>query len=149
MSDKMRLDLDWENLFPGTTVTIAPGASVTVRPLTLKQLASLSKMIKPVIGELGARGITIDTLDSADGLIAIVEILVSSFPNLVSDILQIHEDDLNRLPIGIVVELLVAAYKENVRSKEGLEKNLKSLAEAVKTALKQEATAPLETSSNS
>lgn len=63
----------------------------------------------------------------------VTEIIFEHAPDILSMITDIHEDDLKRLPLGKIAEIIETIMKVNQKSYEGFEKNLNTwMGEAVK-----------------
>ena len=126
MAEKQRLELDLEELFPGKSVEIG-GKQIDIRPMGLFQLSVMSRKLKSVFLVLKEEGITFNNFNEKDNLLTIAVVLFEQFPDVLSDITNIHVDDIKNLPIEYGIILIDAALEVNLNSKEALAKNFKSL----------------------
>ena len=140
---RQKLNLDLDSLFPGNTVAIGTSVAV-IKPLSIKQIATLAKKIKGIAGILSEADITWDNFQKADKLVDLIVILLDNCPEVIEEATNIDIDDINVMPIELVFEIINAAVNVNLESKEKLEGNLKSLAEKFSNLV--EATNPTPTS---
>ena len=127
MAEKLRLDLDLDSLLPGDTFQIG-NQSILIRPLGLLQYKSIIFKIRSLMSDLKDKGITGKNYKDPDNLISLVELLVTKFPEILEEASNIHIDDLQVLPIEVLVGLTDKCLEVNLKSKEALIKNLVSLA---------------------
>lgn len=130
MSKKERqsLSLDLETLFPGESLTIGKN-SVLIRPLNISQIAVLSKKIKGIGDILSKEGVTWENYSEQSSLFKIAVVLLDMFPDVLEEASDINVDDLKQLPLESVVEIITKVIEVNLRSKDVLTKNFKSLTE--------------------
>jgi hypothetical protein len=130
MSKKERqtLSLDLETLFPGESLTIGKN-SVLIRPLNISQIAILSKKIKGIGDILSKEGVTWENYSEQSSLFKIAVVLLDMFPDVLEEAADINVDDLKQLPLESVVEIVTKVIEVNLRSKDTLTKNFKSLTE--------------------
>lgn len=133
-SGKLRLNLDFESLFPGSTVEIGNN-SIPIRPLGLFQLATLSKQAKGLGTILSDQGVTWDNYGTPDSLFKIAETLLTQAPDVLSEVTNIHIDDIKPLPLEVIVLLIDKVLEVNLEAKDNLSKNFKSLAEKFQTVV--------------
>ncbi len=126
--ERQRLNLDLESLFPGDTIIIGDN-TLDIRPLGIKQLAIIARKLKGFGVILNEDGITWDNYNQPENLIKLAVILLEQFPEVLGESSNIAIEDLHELPIDIIVELLDKVIEVNMKSKEKLEGNFKSLAE--------------------
>lgn len=124
--DRQRLTLDLEALFPGDTLKIGE-AVVDIRPLGIKQLAIISRKLKGFTSVLADEGVTWDNYNQPDSLLKLATILLEQFPEVLEEASNIALEDLQELPLEIVVEILDKVLDVNMKSKEKLEGNFESL----------------------
>jgi len=126
--DRTRLNLDLESLFPGDTITIGK-QTVDINPLGIKQLAIIARKLKGFGKVLADDGVSWENYNSPENLIKLAVILLDDFPEVLEEASNIALDDLQQLPIDVVVEILDKVIEVNMKSKEKLEGNFKSLAQ--------------------
>lgn len=126
--ERQRLNLDLDSLFPGETITICEQV-IDIRPLGIARLAVISRKLKGFGSILEEEGVTWDNYNQPENIIKLATTLLEKFPEVLSEASNIHEEDLQELPLDIVVEILDKVIEVNMKSKEKLEGNFKSLAE--------------------
>lgn len=124
---RQRLNLNLDSLLPGDTLKI-DGQVVFIRPLGLLQLAIVARKLKGFGAILGEDGVTWDNYGQPENILKIAVILLDQFPEVLEEASNIALEDLQQLPIDIIVELLDKVLEVNMKSKEKLEGNFKSLA---------------------
>lgn len=124
---RTRLNLDLESLFPGDTIEIC-GQSVDIRPLGIQQLAVIARKLKGFGSILSEEGVDWDNYSQPENLFKLAVILLDHAPDVLEEASNIALEDLQILPIDIVVEILDKVIEVNMKSKEKLEGNFKSLA---------------------
>ena len=127
MAERQRLNLDLESLFPGDTITIG-NQTVDIKPLGIKQLAVISRKLKGFGSVLADDGVDWENYNQPNNLIKLATVLLDQFPEVLEEASNIAAEDLQQLPLEIVVELLDKVLEVNMKSKEKLEGNFKSLA---------------------
>jgi len=128
MATRQRLNLDLDSLFPGDTITIG-NQTVDIRPLGIKQLAIIARKMKGFTSVLSEENINWDNYNKPENLVKLATVLLEQFPEVLEEGSNIALEDLETLPIEIVVEILDKVIEVNMKSKEKLEGNFKSLAE--------------------
>ena len=126
--ERTRLSLDLEALFPGDTLTIGD-QSIDIRPLGILQLSIIARKLKGFGAVLAEEGVTWDNYNQPDNLLKLAVILLEQFPEVLEEASNIALEDLQVLPIDIIVEILDKVIDVNMKSKEKLEGNFKSLAQ--------------------
>lgn len=124
--DRQRLSLDLESLFPGDTLKIGD-QTVDIIPLGLLQLATIARKLKGFGSVLGKEGVTWDNYNKPENLLKLAVILLEQFPEVLEECSNIAVEDLQQLPLDIIVEILDKVLEVNMKSKEKLEGNFKSL----------------------
>jgi hypothetical protein len=127
---KIRLNLDFDSLFPGDSMSIG-NTSVVIRPLSILQLASMSKQLSGFGDILSDQGITFENYGTTDNIWKIVTLVLEQAPDVLSEASGIHVDDILSLPLDIVVELVNKVIEVNLEAKGNLSKNFKSLTEKI------------------
>ncbi len=143
---RQSLSLDLDSLFPGTSIPIG-NEQIVIRPLTIEQLSTLSKKLTGIGVLLSEAGITWDNFNTPENLFKLAIMILDNVPNVLEEAANVNIDDLKQLPMDIIVQIVDAIIAENLKSKEGLEKNFKSLTEkfrqvAAKKEAKTEETTP-------
>lgn len=123
---KQKLTIDLKSLFPGETVKIGD-QSVYIQPLGLKQLAVISTKLKGILSIFSESGITLENYNEPQNLMMMAAILLNQFPEVLEEASNIEIESLEALPLELIIEILNAVIDVNLKSKEGLEGNFKSL----------------------
>ena len=127
MSNRQKLNLDLSSLFPGETLTIGEQV-VDIRPLGIRSLAIVARKLKGFGYVLQEDGVTFDNYSEPENIIKLATLLLEQFPEVLEEASNIDKADLEKLPIEIVVSILDKVISVNMKSRESLEKNFKSLA---------------------
>jgi hypothetical protein len=126
--ERQKLLIDFDSLFPGENLTIGT-ANIIIRPLNIYQIANLSKEIKGIGKILSDEGVTWENYSEKSFLFKIAVVLLDTFPAVLEEASNIDIDDLKKLPLEKIVEILSKVIEVNLKSKEDLAKNFKSLTE--------------------
>lgn len=126
--ERQSLSLDLDSLFPGSVVTIG-NQTVVIRPLNIEQLAILSKKVSGVGSLLTEQGVTWENYNSPENLFKLAVVVLENVPDVLEEASNIRIEDLKQLPLEIIVQIVAEIISENLKSKEDLEKNFKSLTE--------------------
>jgi len=129
---KQKLNLDLEALFPGSALPIG-NESIIIRPLNIEQLAILSKKASCIGSILVEKGITFENFNTPINLFQLAVISLENIPDVLAEAANVEMDTLKKLPIEIIVQIIEKIISENMKSKEVLEKNFKSLIEKFQT----------------
>lgn len=124
--ERTRLSIDIEALLPGEEFQIGTD-SVTIRPLTISQYKLIVGKVKSLIVVLKEQNVTESNYKETESLITIAETIIDKFPDLLEEISNIHSEDLKQLPIEVIIALIDKCLDVNLRSKESLLGNFKSL----------------------
>jgi hypothetical protein len=138
MDERQRLNLDLDSLFPGESFTVG-STTVFIKPLGIKQIALIAKKIKGLGNLLNEEKITWDNFQQPENLVKLVTIILDNFPEVLEEASNIAIEDIELLPVDMIVDLLNKVIEVNLASKEKLEGNFKSLAGKF-SALMQETT---------
>jgi len=125
---RQSLTINLESLFPGSTLEIG-NESIIIRPLTIEQLAILSKKVSGLGKILSEKNITWENYSSTENLVQIAVVLLQNVPDVLEEAANVDIASLNALPLEIIVQIIDKIISENLKSKESLEKNFKSLTE--------------------
>lgn len=123
---RQKLIIDLETLFPGETISIGENA-VYIEPLNIKQLAVIAAKLNGLFKILNDDGITTENYNSPENLLKIASILLEQFPTVLEEASNIEIESLEQLPLEMVIEILNTVISVNLKSKEKLEGNFKSL----------------------
>lgn len=126
MKERNRLGIDFSKLYRTTTMDIG-GSMVTIRPLTYVQWAELLSKADLIIAKCKEQGITLENYREPMKALTLAKILVVDFIDVLAEISNIHEEDLQALPIEVIVDILGTVIEVNLASKEDLEKNFNRL----------------------
>lgn len=124
--NKQKLTLDLEALFPGSTLTIGSD-TIIIRPLNIEQLAYLSKKVSSLGTVLSEKNITMENFNTPENLFHIAVIVLENIPEVLEEAANVEIESLRKLPLDIIIQLIAKIIDENMKSKESLEKNFKSL----------------------
>jgi hypothetical protein len=138
-STRQRLPIDFDELFPGDELTIGK-STVIISPLNITQISLLSKKIKGIGNILSKEGVTWNNYTEQSSLLKIAVILLDSFPEVLEEASNIDINDLKKLPPESIVEIVTKVIEVNLKSKDTLTKNFKSLTEKLMSLTNQETT---------
>lgn len=124
---------DWDLLLPGKDVKLGH-QRLTIAPMNLEKIKGVSLGIKPLYDEFMKRKITFDNC-LKEKLDETLDVLMDKAPDLLAAGIGLSVEDLKRLPIDKTIEIFDMFIQVNKFSKDGLEKNLKSLIVAVPAAI--------------
>lgn len=130
MKNRQKLKLDFESLFPGEFVEIGK-QQVNIYPLGIEQFAIIARKLEGVFAAFKTDNITWENFKTPENLFKIAVVLLDKFPEVLEEASNIDIEDLKKLPIDIIVELLDKIIEVNISSVSKLEKNFKSLAEKI------------------
>ena len=125
-NQRQALSIDFEALFPGETVTIG-NQPIVIRPLNIEQIAILSKKLTGVGKVLGDLGVTWDNYNEPGNIFKLTVTAIDNFPDILEEAANVDIKDLKALPIEMIVQILDKILEVNLKSKDILEKNFKSL----------------------
>lgn len=135
MKERNRLGIDFSKLYRTTTMDIG-GSMVTIRPLTYIQWAELLSKADLIIAKCKEEGVTLDNYREPMKALTLAKILVVDFIDVLAEISNIHEEDLQALPIEVIVDILSTVIEINLASKEDLEKNFNRLTKILTPQMK-------------
>lgn len=135
MKERNRLGIDFSKLYRTTTMDIG-GSMVTIRPLTYIQWAELLSKADLIIAKCKEEGVTLDNYREPMKALTLAKILVVDFIDVLAEISNIHEEDLQALPIEVIVDILGTVIEINLASKEDLEKNFNRLTKILTPQMK-------------
>jgi len=128
MAERIRITSELDELFPGKVFKVGT-QHIDIKPLGIAKLASISKKLKSFGEQLGKEGVTWDNYNDKGNILKIAITLLDQFPEVMEEASNIAKEDIQLLPIDLIVELLNTIIEVNLASKEKLEKNFNSLAE--------------------
>lgn len=123
---RQTLSLDLDSLFPGEPVTIG-NTTIHIKPLSIEQIAVLSRKITGLGKKLTDSGVTWDNYNEPKNIFQIGVIILENFPDVLEEAANVAIDDLKILPLELIVEIVDKIMSVNLKSKDALEKNFKSL----------------------
>ena len=126
MAERQRLTVDLESLFPGETITIGDQI-LDIRPLGIKQLAILARKLKGLGSLLESENITLDNYSQPANIFKIAVLLLEQFPEVLEEASNIALEDLEPLPLDIIVEIVEKVIAVNSKSKDKFLGNFQSL----------------------
>jgi len=124
---QQRLNLNLEELFPGDTLTICDSV-ITIKPLGLRQLADIARKLKGIGSVLSEEGVDFDNYNQPENLLKLAVCLLEHSPSVLEEASNIALEDLQELPIELIVSILDKVIEVNMKSKEALEGNFSRLA---------------------
>lgn len=131
MTEKIKLkEEDWRLLFPERFFKIGT-ITLTLRPLSLAQLNSFKNVLEILLPKFIAEKINLDNYMEPDNLVRTTGLFLDYGVDFLSDIVDLDAEDLVRLPIKVVAELIWELVELNKVDQEGLVKNLQSLGEVI------------------
>jgi hypothetical protein len=128
MKTRQKLSIDFDELFPGSTLSIGTTV-VIIRPLGLEQIALISKRIKGIGKILSDEGVTWENYAEKSSLFKIAVTILDSFPDVLEEASNIDIADLKRLPLECITQIINKVIEVNLQSRDDLVKNFKSLTE--------------------
>jgi hypothetical protein len=134
---RQKLSIDFDELFPGDNLTIGK-STVIISPLNITQIAILSKKIKGIGNLLSKEGVTWENYSEQSSLFKIAVILLDTFPDVLEEASNIDINDIKKLPLEAIVEIITKVIEVNLKSKDTLTKNFKSLTEKLMTQIPQD-----------
>ena len=143
MKERTRLKIDLDAILPGDQFQIG-SESVLIRPLSLVQYKVIIGQVKSLAAYLKEHGVDQKNWKETDNIIFIAETVIEKFPDLLAEVSGIHEDDLQELPLEIIVALIDKCMEVNMKAKDSLLGNFKSLIGKINVSgllQKEEATA--------
>jgi len=122
---------DWAALLPESEFTIG-NTKLNTRPLSIRETTKLIRLFNGVRGYLAEKEITAENYQDPNNISIVLEIIMDSSPDIISDCSGLDLEDVMSLPIHIAADLLRHLIELNLNSKSDLEKNLQSLAVEIK-----------------
>ena len=125
---RQTLSVDLDELFPGGTVTIGTQV-IIIKPLGLESLSNMYKLVKGWSSLLEKEGITFENFNHYENILKISVIVIENAPEVLEEAANLALEDIKKLPLEVIVELVSEVIAVNVKSKDDLVKNFKSLME--------------------
>lgn len=126
MKTRQTLSVDLDALFPGTSVLIG-NQSIIIRPLNIEQLSILSKQVTGMGTILAEKNITWENFNTTENIVQLTAIVLNNIPQVLEECANVDIEDLKQLPIELIAKIIEAIITENLKSKDALEKNFRSL----------------------
>lgn len=132
MADKARLsDKDWMVLFPDHPFKIGE-TILFIKPLTLIGVSRTMGYVKLIGAEIQQAGLDLTNLQkNVPQMVALVTLILTHAPQILSELSGLDENDVQRLPLPIAIDLFSICLEVNLQSQEGLTKNFKRLGDQV------------------
>ena len=127
MKPRIKLTADLDALLSGEDFVIGE-QTIQIKPLSLSQVKLIIGRVNGLVKECTEQGISLSTIEEPDKFVQVAEIIITKFPDILEELSNIDGEDLQRLPIEVVVSLLDKCINVNMKSKESLMGNFKSLA---------------------
>jgi len=126
--DKRKLtDEDWDLLLPGKEVKLG-NTRIEVKPLGFQEFVRTVRRLGEVREQLAGEGLTLENFNEPQNLLKLVGVVMDEIPELMSDVLCVEQADLELVPVTVMVDVARTVIEVNVKSQEGLLKNLTALA---------------------
>lgn len=123
---RQRITVDLNKLFPGEAVTIGD-QQVLIKPLVAEQIAILLQRGEEYGAVLNEKGVNWDNYNQPESVFKIASTLITQFPEILEELSDVHQDDLKALPIELLVKIVDKVIAVNLKAKDDLTKNFKSL----------------------
>lgn len=130
-TNKIELDLDFEELFPGEIFKIGK-QEINIVPVNIEQIAGITKKLNIIMPIFKDKNITFKNFNKPENIIDVVTILIQNAPDILSEITGISEKSICKLPLEYAIKLFDIALKVNIAAKDSLEKNLLAVTETFK-----------------
>lgn len=124
--ERTRLIIDLDALLPGDEFLIG-SQSITIRPLSITQYKLIVGKIKSLVSYAQEKGINGENYKDTEKFLELAEIILEKFPELLEEVSNIALEDLQELPLETIVSLLDKCLDVNLKAKESLMGNFKSL----------------------
>jgi hypothetical protein len=128
MSNRIKLTSDLDALLPGEDFTIGE-QTIVIKPLSLSQVKLIIGRVNALVQDCTEKGITLTNIDNPEKFVQVAELIITKFPDILEELSNIDGADLQKLPIEITIALLDKCIDVNLKSKESLMGNFKSLAQ--------------------
>lgn len=152
---KRSLGFDISSITNKGSYVFSNGMSIELEPLSLSQISSLGSKLTGLVKKCVESGITFTTkyiptgkfdnenkqlyevvepnFKEIENLTKILEICLTSFPEILEEITGIVFKDLEDLPIETLLDIVAHCAEVNIKSKESFLKNWESLAGSLKS----------------
>jgi len=125
---RQSLSVDLDSLFPGESLKIGD-TQIIIRPLSILQIATISKQLTGFGKILAGDGVTWKNYEDQQNLFKIASLLLINFPSVLEEAANVNIEDLEQLPIDLIIEIVNVVIDVNSKSKDTLVKNFNSLIE--------------------
>lgn len=123
-------DDDWESLFPGQSYRVG-STQLMLEPMSVGDLAALVDRISSISSKFAALEVTVNDLSNRDSksesVVGLVSLILKEAPEILADLSTLHVEDVKGLPIDTALDLFNACVDVNLKSKDSLVKNFRSL----------------------
>lgn len=145
--DKVVLkDSDWDQIFNKETITIGT-TTLVISALSVEEVAELALLIGAVKEDLkvllveASDDLVVGSLNEGAKLnFSMIDVIMKALPGLalviqskapivVSKLSGLHEKEVPRLPVNVLIDILSVCLTVNIKSLESLSKNFSSLAQ--------------------
>jgi hypothetical protein len=134
--ERQKLSIDLEVLFPGSSFAIG-NEVIVIRPLNIDQLSEVALKLAGLGDIIEKKGITQENFNTPKNLLILASTILTNVPSVLEEAANLDIEDLKKLPPDIIVELIKQIIAENLKAKESLEKNCKSLIEKFPSVVDQ------------
>jgi len=124
--ERQRLKVDLLELFPGDTLKIGE-QTLMIRPLGAGQIATIIKKFKALTESLKKDDVTWENYNEPESLLKIATKIIDDFPEILEESSNIASEDLQELPIEVIVQILDKVIEVNMAAKDSLVGNFTSL----------------------
>lgn len=119
-------NFDLDTLLPVEIIKIG-STDIPIRPLSFIKYQVIGKQLKSILAELREAGVDLSKLNDPESIVTVVSILLEKFPSILEEVTDISIDSLNTLPLDVIVDIAYRVLDINLKSKDSLIKNWKSL----------------------
>jgi len=120
-TQRQTLSIDLDQLFPGETIEIG-NSSIVIRPLSIEQIAIITKKLKGFTKILEDDGVTWENFNNPNSMFKIAVVILENFPDVLEEASNVAIEDLKPLPLEVIVQIVNKIIDVNLKSKEDLEK---------------------------
>ncbi len=141
-SKRQTLSVDLDELFPGDTFPIGDQA-ILIKPLGLEALSNMYRMMKGWSHLLAEEGVTFENFNQYDSIFKISAIVLANAPEIIEEAANLDLTIIKQLPLEVLVGLVTKIIEVNIKSKEDLAKNFKSLTKILFPVIPEDEKTPM------